>query len=110
MFDGIGVEIDADETRVRQRFCHAQARRAKATADIRNHATALKFLDDALKRGKPVFDEIGLVARPEEAIRAAKYAVSAIRPRNASAMTKGVGKRGAIRVYRVERREIRLSC
>ena len=54
-----------------------------AAAHVGHGRAALELLDDAVERGQPVADQVGVVARPEEALAAVEHVVVVLVPADA---------------------------
>jgi hypothetical protein len=61
-----------------------------ATAGVRDLRPALELLDDALQRGKPRRQEVGVVARAEEPLAALEDIVAVLVPADAFAALRGL--------------------
>ena len=89
--DRAGVVVGADERRARERAGHQDRRRAVAAADVGDAGAALEPLDDAVERGQPGRDQVGVVAGPEEALAAVVDVVVVLVPADAGAAARGIG-------------------
>lgn len=83
-----------------------------AAADVGDAGAAFELLDDAVERGQPLVDNVGLVAGPEEARDGAEYAAGAVAPADATAFDEGglhlgvvadvAGRRPGIDIFRYD--------
>ena len=64
------VVVEARHLRARIGLGHQPRRRAEAAADVRNPCADAELLLDAVKRGDPGGDQVGVVAGPEEPLAA----------------------------------------
>ena len=83
--------VGAGEPRARERLRHQDRRRAVAAADVGDTGAALELLDDAVERGQPRRDEVGVVAGAEEPLAAVVHVVDVLVPAEPVAGARGLG-------------------
>ena len=62
-----------------------------AAADVRDRGASFELLDDAVERRQPFREQVGVVARPEEAFAALEHVVVVLVPPEPLAALGGVG-------------------
>ena len=89
--DRLVVVVGADERRVGEGAGHDDRRGAVAAADVGDAGAPLELVGDAVERRQPRVDEIGVVARPEEALAALVDVMVVLVPAEAGPGAGGVG-------------------
>ena len=85
LLDGAGVEVVADEGRIRERLGHDYCREAVPAADVRHGRTALQLRRRRRPEPAARLHESGVVARTEEAPDGAEQARRLLAPADALA-------------------------
>src|SRR5690606_36362723 len=86
--DGLLVVVEARERRGGERLCHQDRRGAVTASDVGHASTGLELSLNAVECRNPGLHEVPNVARAEEAIDAAEYAVIVLMPADALARAK----------------------
>ena len=81
--DRVGVEVVADELRLRERLGHQDGRPAVSAADVGHARAGFELRHHPVERGQPLRDEIVVVARPEKAGDRAEHAAGLVAPGDA---------------------------
>ena len=100
--DRLGVVVRTDEHRVREGAGHENRRSAVTAANVGDPGAPLELCDDAVERGQPRVDEIGVVARAKEPLAALVDVMVVLVPADARARAGGVGDAGRVQ-HRAER-------
>ncbi len=67
-----------------------------SAAEVGHLRSALELLDDAVERGQPLGDQVGVVSRPEEPLAALEHVVHMLVPADAGAASRGLGDPGRV--------------